>query len=100
MYVILCTRSDIALVMSVTSRYQVNPGKEHWIAVKNILEYLRRTKDLMLIFDKGSKLKVEGYIDSDFMTDVDDRKSTSGCIFLVIVVRLAGRVSSSRSLQI
>ena len=36
----------------------------------------------MLIFDGGSKLKVEGHINSDFMTDVDDRKSTSGYIFL------------------
>ena len=36
----------------------------------------------MLIFGGGSELKIEGYIDSDFMADVDDRKSTSRCIFL------------------
>ena len=41
-----------------------------------------RTKDLLLVFCGPSELKVEGYTDSDFMTDVDDRKSTSGCIFL------------------
>ena len=58
------------------------PDKKHWIAIKNILKYLRRTKNLMLVFDGGSELKVEGYNDSNFMTDVDDRKSTSGCIFL------------------
>ena len=39
--------------------------------------YLRRTKDLYLIFGGGSKLKVEGYIDLNFMSDVDDRKSIS-----------------------
>ena len=50
--------------------------------MKNILKYLRMTKYLLLIFDGGSELKVEGYIDSNFMTDVDDRKSTSGYIFL------------------
>ena len=37
---------------------------------------------MILIIGKGSELKIEGYIDSDFMTDVDDGKSTSGCIFL------------------
>ena len=59
----------------------MNLGEEHWIIVKNILKYLRRTKDLFLIFGGGSELKVEGYTDSDFMFDVDDRKSISGYIF-------------------
>ena len=68
--------------MSVTSRYQSNPDEEHWIAVKNILKYLRRTKDLFLIFGGGSELRVEGYTDSDFMSDPDDRKSTSGYMFI------------------
>ena len=82
MYVILCTRSDIALVVSVISRYQTNPDEEHWTAVKNILKYLRRTKNLLLIFGGGSELKVEEYTDSNFLADFDDRKSTSRCIFL------------------
>ena len=82
MYVMLCTHPDIALIVSIMSRYQVNPDEEHWIAVKNILKYLRRTKNLMLVFDGGSKLKVEGYTDSNLMADVDDRKSISGCIYL------------------
>ena len=50
--------------------------------MKNILKYLRKTTDLFLIFDEGSELKVEGCTDSDFMTDIDDRKSISRCIFL------------------
>ena len=81
-YAMLYTRPDIALVVSVTSRYQSNSDKEHWIAVKNILKYLRRTKDLLLIFGGDSKLRVEGYINSDFMSDPDDRKSTSGYVFI------------------
>ena len=82
MYAILCTRPDIALAVSVTNRYQSNPDEEHWIAVKNILKYLRRTKDLFLIFGGDFELRVEGYTDSDFMSDPDDRKSTSGYVFV------------------
>ena len=48
MYVMLCTRPDIAHALSVTSRYQADLGLEHWKAVKCILKYLRRTKDLLL----------------------------------------------------
>ena len=82
MYAMLCTRSNIALAVSVTNRYQSNSNEEYWIAVKNILKCLRRTKDLFLIFRGGSELKVEEYTDSNFMSDIDDRRSTSGCIFL------------------
>ena len=68
--------------MSIMNRYQSNPDEEYWIAIKNILKYLRRTKDLFLIFNGGSELKVKGYKDSDYMFDVDDRRSTLGYIFL------------------
>ena len=37
-YTILCTRPDIAYVVSVTSRFQSNPGMEHWISVKAIFK--------------------------------------------------------------
>ena len=60
----------------------MNLDEEHWIAVKNIFKYLRRTKNFFLIFGGGSKLKVEGCPNSDFMSDVEDRRSTSRCIFL------------------
>ena len=82
MYATLCTWPDIAFVVSVTSRYQSNLDEEYWIAMKTIFKYLRRTKNLFLIFDGGSELKVEGYIDSNFMSDVNDRRSTLGFIFL------------------
>ncbi|GKC11293.1 hypothetical protein Tco_1008075 [Tanacetum coccineum] len=33
---------------NITIRYQHNPGELHWIVVKNILKYLRNTKDMFL----------------------------------------------------
>ena len=50
--------------------------------MKNILKYLRRTKNLFLIFEDDSELRVEGYTDLDFMSDPEDRKSTSGYMFI------------------
>ena len=77
MSAMLCTMLDIAHALSITSRYQADPGLEHWKAVKCILKYLRRTKNLLLVYG-GSSLKVEGYIDSSFQSNVDDNKSNSG----------------------
>ena len=44
MYAMLCTRTDICYAVGIVSRYQSDPGEEHWIAVKHILKYLRRTR--------------------------------------------------------
>ena len=38
MYAMLCTRPDVSYALSVTSRYQSNPGESHWMAVKTILK--------------------------------------------------------------
>jgi hypothetical protein len=62
MYVILCTRPDVSYALSMTSRYQKDPGDDHWTAVKNILKYLRMTKDLILIYDGEEHLAVMGYM--------------------------------------
>ena len=53
MYAMLCTRPDESYALSVTSRYQSDSGMVHWVAVKNILKYLRRTKDVFLIKGDG-----------------------------------------------
>ena len=80
MYAMLCTRPDICYEVGIVIRYQSNPGMGHWIAVKHILKYLRRTRDYMLVY-LGGDLNPIGYTDSDFQSDKDSRKSTSGSIF-------------------
>ena len=50
------------------------------MVVKNILKFLRRTKDVFLIYG-GSDLIVSGYIDASFQYDKDNFKSQSGYVF-------------------
>ena len=45
MYALFCTRSNVSYALSVTSRNQSDPGESHWITIKNILKYFRRSKD-------------------------------------------------------
>ena len=49
MYAMLCTRLDICFTVGMVSKYQSNLGQEHWIAVKHIIKYLKRTRDYMLV---------------------------------------------------
>ena len=76
-----CTRPDVAYALSMVSRYQGNPGRAHWTAVKNILKYLRRTKDWVLVFGGRDILRVTGYSDAGFQTDRDNFRSQSGWVF-------------------
>ncbi|XP_073061808.1 secreted RxLR effector protein 161-like [Primulina eburnea] len=80
MYVMISTRPDITYSLGVASRYKSNPDLLHWKAVKDILKYLRRTKNFFLVYGSG-ELKFKGYTDSSFQSDVDDSKSTSGFVF-------------------
>ncbi|KAL0297797.1 UNVERIFIED_CONTAM: Retrovirus-related Pol polyprotein from transposon TNT 1-94, partial [Sesamum radiatum] len=73
-----CTRPDIAYALSVTSGYQACVGEAYWTAVKTILKYLRRTKNMFLVYD-GGELILEGYSDASFQSD--DDKSQSGFVF-------------------
>ena len=61
MYAMLYTRPDVSYALSVTRRYQSDPDEGHWVAVKNILKYLRRTKDVFLIYGEAN-LNVSGYM--------------------------------------
>ena len=62
MYAMLCTRPDICFAVGMVSIYKSKPGEEHWIEVKHILKYLRRTRDYMLVYQDES-LEPIGYTD-------------------------------------
>nr|GEX74670.1 hypothetical protein [Tanacetum cinerariifolium] len=72
MYVVRYTCRDVAFAHKITSRFQQNPGKEHWTAVKNSLKYLRNTNDIFLVYG-GYVLVLNG--------GVVNRKNTKQSIF-------------------
>ena len=83
MYAMLCTRPDVSYGLSITSRYQANPGMKHWQVVKMILKYLKRTKELFLVYGGCTELSICGYSDVSFQSNKDDSRSQSGWIFIL-----------------
>ncbi|GJU86483.1 hypothetical protein Tco_1294029 [Tanacetum coccineum] len=73
MYAVRCTRPDVAFAQNLVSRYQQNPGKLHWVAVKHILKYLRNTRDMFLVYGgkPDTELMVTGYQKSKRNNDCD-----------------------------
>ncbi|GJZ46510.1 retrotransposon protein, putative, ty1-copia subclass [Tanacetum coccineum] len=82
MYAVRCTRPDVVFTQNITSRFQHNPGESHWTVVKNILKYLRNTKDMFLVYggNPEAELRVDCYCDAGFETDIDDMKSLTGYV--------------------
>jgi hypothetical protein len=74
MYAMLCMHPDASYALSAMSRYQSNYGEAHWTIVKNILKYLRGTKETFLVFRVEEELDVKGYNDAIFQTDADNSK--------------------------
>jgi hypothetical protein len=81
MYAMLCTCPNVSYALSATSRYQSNYGEAHWTIVKNILKYLKRTKEVFLMFGGKEELLVKGYSDTSFQTNANDSKSQSSFVF-------------------
>ncbi|GKC49893.1 hypothetical protein Tco_1072638 [Tanacetum coccineum] len=85
MYAVRCTHPDVAFAQNITSQFQQNPGELHWNTVKNILKYLRNTKDMFLVYggDTKRELKVSCYTDAGYLTNADDMKSKTGYVFVL-----------------
>lgn len=76
------TRPDMAYAVGQDSRFSQNPGMEHWKGLKRILTYLRKTINHGLLFGGGSN-KLCGYVDVDYAGDTENRRSTSGAVFIL-----------------
>ena len=80
MYLMSCTRPDIAFTVSCLSRFMSNPGADHWKAIVRVLRYLRYTRDYGLHYTRFPAV-LEGYSDASSISDIQDSKATSGYVF-------------------
>jgi hypothetical protein len=85
MYVMICTRLDIAHAMGVLSKYISKLGKEHWTTIKRVFRYLCDTVSYGLCYQGRPGLErvsdIHGFVDADWAGDLDHRRSTSRYLF-------------------
>ncbi|KAM1072945.1 hypothetical protein ACFX2B_017883 [Malus domestica] len=77
------TRPDTMFVVSLISRFMEGPTEMHLAAAKRVLRYVKGTIGLGVLYRKGEHAELRGYTDSDYAGDLDDRKSTSGYLFML-----------------
>ena len=52
LYVMVCSRPDLAYAIGAINRYMEKPGKEHWKVVQWIMRYLRGSSSVCLHFGR------------------------------------------------
>ena len=80
MYLASTTRPDIAFAVSKLSRFVSKPGDDHWHALERVMRYLKGTSSYGIHYT-GNPTVLEGYSDSNWISDADELKATSGYIF-------------------
>lgn len=78
MYISQWSRSDIAMACNLLARASSQPKQKHWLAAKRVLRYLKQTIDLSLYLEPKGGLSLTAYVDANFASDTETRKSTSG----------------------
>eukprot|EP00257_Ricinus_communis_P019758 XP_015578840.1 uncharacterized protein LOC107261772 [Ricinus communis] len=76
-------RPDIMRGVSLISRYMENPINNHLLAAKRIFRYLKGTTNHGILYKSGAKENLFSFSNSDYAGDIDDRKSTSGSVFMM-----------------
>ncbi|KAL0418236.1 UNVERIFIED_CONTAM: Retrovirus-related Pol polyprotein from transposon TNT 1-94 [Sesamum radiatum] len=82
MYIMNCTRPDIAYAVNKLSRFTSNPSKDHWKGLIRVLRYLKYTSNYGLHYTRYPAV-LEGYSDANWISDSKDTKSTSGYVFTI-----------------
>lgn len=84
MWLAMNARPEIAYAVQTLAKFTKLPKQCHWIAAKRVLRYLKGTANVCLRFSsgKGAQQLPIGYCDADWARDPEERKSTSGYVFL------------------
>ena len=83
LYLANCTRPDISYAVSYAARFSSDPTTKHWNYVKHILKYVKSTLETGIIYKKCKSLTIETISDSDYASDTEQCKSTTGNITLI-----------------
>ncbi|CAI7858162.1 unnamed protein product [Closterium sp. NIES-54] len=83
MYLMTCTRPDLAYPLSILAHY-VAPGRhrpEHWEATKRVLRYLCSTSGMGLVLGGRGPVVLTGHAVASWVDDLATQRSSQGYTF-------------------
>ncbi|CAI7855533.1 unnamed protein product [Closterium sp. NIES-54] len=85
MYLMTCTRPDLAYPLSILARY-VAPGRhrpEHWESAKRVLRYLCSTSGMGLVLGGRGPVVLNGHANASWVDDLATHRSYAAEIYAV-----------------
>ena len=92
------TRPDIAYSVSFVSQYMASPTVDHWVAVEQILCYLKGAPGRGIVYSNHGHNRIECFTNADWAASKEDRRSTSG--LLCVGGNLVSWKSKNRALSL
>ena len=80
-YLTNCTQPNIAFLVNLLVRHSFAPTQRHWIGVRHVLRYLRRTTDMGLFYLHCSNPQLVEYTDTGYLSDSHKGRSQTGYLF-------------------
>jgi len=78
------SRPDISFAVSKLSQFNIDPSRTHLKAARHVLRYLKDTRNFSITYGRAANsLSFMGYADASYANDWDDRKSTTGYVFMI-----------------
>lgn len=97
---LVCTGPDISYAVLILSRFMSEPKEMHWRFVKQLLKYIKTTRDYCLLYLRIGETIITGYSDSDHAGDLGDRKSTSGFVFMLSGCAISWKSQEQKTVSI
>ncbi|GJV63637.1 ribonuclease H-like domain, reverse transcriptase, RNA-dependent DNA polymerase [Tanacetum coccineum] len=78
---LLHTRPDLSYYVGLLSRFMQEPREQHMKAIRQVLRYVKGTKDYGITYKHNGGNKIHGYSDSSYGVNTQEGKGTTGIIF-------------------
>ncbi|GJW85674.1 ribonuclease H-like domain, reverse transcriptase, RNA-dependent DNA polymerase [Tanacetum coccineum] len=78
---LLHTRPDLSYSVGLLSRFMQEPKEQHMKAIRQVLRYVKGTKDYGITYKHNGGNKIHGFSDSSYGVNTQEGKGTTGIIF-------------------
>ncbi|GJW52222.1 ribonuclease H-like domain, reverse transcriptase, RNA-dependent DNA polymerase [Tanacetum coccineum] len=78
---LLHTRPDLSYSVRLLIKFRQDPKDHHLKAIKQVIRYIKGTKEHGIIYKKEGGCKITGYSDSSYGVNTDQGKGTTGIVF-------------------
>ena len=76
-YLAICTWLDLAMGVSIVSRFGHNPGMVHWEAAKRLLRYVKDSDGDGIFNNLGENVELWVYSDASYGSDSETKRGRS-----------------------